>query len=102
MRPYGFPDPTKEILDEKGYTIDEEGFEAAMEEQRVKARSARETTNDMGADASVYDSIDPAVTSTFVGYDPSLTHESKITVLTTETEATEAVSDGEKAADFCR
>ena len=36
---YGFPlDLTKEILDEKGYTIDEEGFKAAMEEQRVKAR----------------------------------------------------------------
>ncbi len=97
---YGFPlDLTKEILDEKGYTIDEEGFKAAMEEQRVKARSARETTNYMGADATVYDSIDPAVTSTFVGYD-RLTHESKITVLTTETEVTEAVSDGEKATIF--
>ena len=97
---YGFPlDLTKEILDEKGYTIDEEGFKAAMEEQRVKARSARETTNYMGADATVYDSIDPAVTSTFVGYD-RLTHESKITVLTTETEVTEAVSDGEKATVF--
>ena len=97
---YGFPlDLTKEILDEKGYTIDEEGFKAAMEEQRVKARSARETTNYMGADATVYDSIDPAVTSTFVGYD-RLTHESKITVLTTETEETEAVSDGEKATIF--
>ena len=90
---------SKEILDEKGYTIDEEGFKAAMEEQRVKARSARETTNYMGADATVYDSIDPAVTSTFVGYD-RLTHESKITVLTTETEVTEAVSDGEKATIF--
>ena len=97
---YGFPlDLTKEILDEKDYTIDEEGFKAAMEEQRVKARSARETTNYMGADATVYDSIDPAVTSTFVGYD-RLTHESKITVLTTETEVTEAVSDGEKATIF--
>ena len=97
---YGFPlDLTKEILDEKGYTIDEEGFKAAMEEQRVKARSARETTNYMGADATVYDSINPAVTSTFVGYD-RLTHESKITVLTTETEVTEAVSDGEKATIF--
>ena len=39
---YGFPlDLTKEILEEKGYGIDEEGFQAAMEEQRVKARTAQ-------------------------------------------------------------
>ena len=37
---YGFPlDLTKEILEEKGYEIDEEGFKAAMDEQREKARS---------------------------------------------------------------
>ena len=40
-----------------------------MEEQRNKARNAREVTNYMGADATVYDEIDPAVTSEFVGYD---------------------------------
>ena len=40
---YGFPlDLTKEILEEKGYSIDEDGFKAAMEEQRVKARTSRE------------------------------------------------------------
>ena len=56
---YGFPlDLTKEILEEKGYGIDEEGFQKAMEEQRVKARTAREVTNYMGADATVYDDID--------------------------------------------
>ena len=80
---YGFPlDLTKEILEEAGYTIDEEGFKASMEEQRVKARNAREVTNYMGADATVYDEIDAAVTSEFVGYD-RLTHISNITVLTT-------------------
>ena len=36
---YGFPlDLTKEILEEKGYGIDEDGFHAAMEEQRERAR----------------------------------------------------------------
>ncbi len=35
---YGFPlDLTKEILEEKGYGIDEDGFKACMEEQRTKA-----------------------------------------------------------------
>lgn len=92
---YGFPlDLTQEILEEKGFSIDEEGFTKCMEEQRKKARSARKETNYMGADATVYDEIDPAITSSFVGYD-HLVHESKVTVLTTETELTEALSDGE-------
>ena len=92
---YGFPmDLTQEILEEKGFTIDEEGFKACMEEQRKKARSARKETNYMGADATVYDEIDTAITTEFVGYD-RLVHESKITVLTTETELTQALSDGD-------
>lgn len=93
---YGFPlDLTKEILEEKGYSIDEDGFKAAMEEQRVKARTARGTSNYMGKDATVYDKIDASITTEFVGYD-RLSHASKITVLTTETELTEALSDGEE------
>ncbi len=97
---YGFPvDLTKEILEEAGYTIDEEGFKASMEEQRVKARNAREVTNYMGADATVYDEIDAAVTSEFVGYD-RLTHISNITVLTTESEMVEAISEGQKGTIF--
>ena len=92
---YGFPlDLTKEILEEKSFTVDEEGFKAAMQEQREKARAARKTTNYMGADVTVYQSIDPAVTTKFVGYD-RLVHDSKITVLTTDTELVEALTDGE-------
>ena len=64
---YGFPlDLTKEILEEKGYGIDEDGFHAAMEEQRERARSSREVTNYMGADATVYDEIAPSVTTEFI------------------------------------
>ncbi len=92
---YGFPmDLTKEILEEKGFAIDEAGFASCMEDQRNKARNARKETNYMGADATVYDEIDTAITTEFVGYD-RLTHNSRITVLTTETELTEALSDGE-------
>ncbi len=92
---YGFPvDLTHEILEEKGFSIDEDGFNAAMEEQRTKARNARKETNYMGADATVYESIDPAITSSFVGYD-TLTADSKVSVLTTESELVEALSDGE-------
>ncbi|MBQ8147784.1 MAG: alanine--tRNA ligase [Lachnospiraceae bacterium] len=97
---YGFPlDLTKEILEEKGYDIDEDGFKAAMEEQRVAARTARKTTNYMGADATVYDEIDSAITTDFVGYE-NLTAESKITVVTTDTEITEAIVDGQHGTIF--
>ena len=97
---YGFPlDLTKEILEEKGFDVDETGFKAYMEEQRVQARNARKTTNYMGADATVYDDIDAAITTEFVGYD-KLTADSKVTVLTTETAIVEAITAGENATVF--
>lgn len=92
---YGFPlDLTIEILEEKSFSVDEEGFQTAMKAQREKARAARKTTNYMGADVTVYQSIDPAITTRFVGYD-RLVHDSEITVLTSETDLVEALTDGE-------
>ena len=92
---YGFPlDLTKEILEEKGFDVDEEGFKENMEAQRQAARKARKTPNYMGADVTVYQSIDPSVTSKFVGYD-KLVSDSKILVLTTEDEIVEALTDGQ-------
>ncbi|MDO4292228.1 MAG: alanine--tRNA ligase [Eubacteriales bacterium] len=92
---YGFPlDLTKEILEEKGFTVDDAGFDAAMKKQKETARAARKATNYMGADVTVYESLDPALTSRFVGYD-RLTDSSKITALTTETEVVEALTDGQ-------
>ena len=97
---YGFPlDLTMEILEEKGFSVDEEGFKAAMEEQRVKARKARGVTNYMGADATVYDEIDPSITTEFVGYD-HLDYTSDITVLTTENELVQEISEGEDGTIF--
>ena len=93
---YGFPvDLTQEILEEKGFTYDEAGFKACMEEQRTKARNARKVTNYMGTDATVYEEIDPSVTTEFVGYD-NLSYTSKVSVLTTETEIVDALLDGDK------
>lgn len=92
---YGFPiDLTEEILLEKGFSIDKDGFEVRMQEQKEKARSARKETNYIGVDVTVYESIDPNITTNFVGYN-KLEQESKITVLTNETELTEALTDGE-------
>lgn len=92
---YGFPlDLTVEIMEEQGYTIEEQGFQAAMQEQKDKARKARKTTNYMGAEETVYQQIDPAITSKFVGYD-RLVQDSRISVMTTEDEVVPALTDGQ-------
>lgn len=97
---YGFPvDLTREILEEKGFSIDEKGFEQSAKEQKEKAKGTFGETNYMGADVTIYESIDPSVTSVFVGYD-HLTYESVISVLTTEDAIVDALSDGEKGTVF--
>ncbi len=94
---YGFPlDLTKEILGEKGFEIDEDGFQECMQKQRETARKARKTTNYMGAEATVYEEIDPAITSNFVGYN-RLDAQGTILALTTEKEVVEAIVAGDKA-----
>ncbi len=97
---YGFPvDLTKEILEEKGMQIDEEGFKKAMEAQRETAKGTFGEHNYMGADVTIYESIDPSVTTEFVGYDHA-EYESPVTVLTTEDEIVDALSDGDKGTIF--
>ncbi len=97
---YGFPmDLTKEILEEKGYQIDEDGFKAEMDAQRERARTAREVTNYMGADATVYDEIDTSITTEFTGYD-KLEDTSKVTVMTTDTEIVDSLMEGQSGTIF--
>ena len=91
---YGFPiDLTEEILSEKGFALDMDGFKKAMEVQKTTAREARGVTNYMGADATVYDEIDVNITSEFVGYN-CLIKDSKISVITNETEIVTELSAG--------
>ncbi|MBO4375189.1 MAG: alanine--tRNA ligase [Lachnospiraceae bacterium] len=67
---YGFPlDITKEILEEKGISVDEEGYAAAMKEQSDKARNARKKSNYMGADATIYEELPADLNTQFTGYD---------------------------------
>ena len=95
---YGFPiDLTEEILEEKGFSYDEAGFEACMEKQRQTARGARKETNYMGADANVYNDIDSSITTEFIGYD-CLDSREKVAFLTTQDEVVEALSDGDKGS----
>ncbi len=92
---YGFPlELTIEIVEEKGYKVDIDGFNEAMEVQRETARQARKETNYMGADATVYEKLDTSLKSTFVGYE-LLENDSKITALTSETDVVYELNEGE-------
>ncbi len=98
---YGFPlDLTREILEEKGLKVDEEGFAAAMQKQKETARAARKGTNYMGADETVYDKLDPALTSEFNGYD-RLEEESIISAMTGETDITLGLAEGDRGTIIC-
>lgn len=91
---YGFPvDLTAEILDEKGFTYDDAGFEACMQEQRTRARNARKVTNYMGADASVFEQADASITTEFTGYD-RLTDNAQISLIAVE-ELSDTIAEGE-------
>ena len=106
---YGFPlDNTKEILAENGFTVDEAGFEAAMKNQRETAREDRKKSGKsatyMGAAATVYEDMDPAVNSAFVGYQ-GLEATGKIVALAAfaadddeDDSVAEALSDGQAGA----
>ncbi len=93
---FGFPiDLTIEMLDEKGWKVDEKGFDAAMARQKQTAREGRKETNYMGADATVYEQIDPSITSVFTGYD-RLEDTGRIVAITTDTELVQALSEGDR------
>ena len=81
---YGFPvDLTEDILRGEGITVDHEGFERLMEEQRTRGRVARAATGTFTG--GLTGSLEATVTlgpppSRFLGYD-RLTHESRVTAL---------------------
>ena len=90
---YGFPfDLTKEIAEEKGLSVDEEGFRVLMEEQRVRARNARANISGWsGTDKSVLSSLPQ---TTFLGYDKEACEGKVLAILTDEGEA-DAIGEGE-------
>lgn len=95
---YGFPlDLTKEILEEKNITIDEDKFNKLMLEQKNKARNARKETNYMGADVTVYNELDSNLVSIFDGYD-SLKGQGKITALVGDNKIVNEINEGTEGA----
>ena len=94
---YGFPlDLTKEILNEKGFTLDEERFTELMEEQKNKARAARKESNYMGADETIFNTLPKDMTSEFVGYD-SLSGKGKILAIVSNNKIVDKIDEGEDA-----
>ena len=81
---YGFPiDLTREILAEKGIEIDEDGFNAEMENQRARARASAKMT-EVGWDDKIADALVSVAPTEFLGYD----------VLETEAEVLLVLNDG--------
>lgn len=67
---YGFPlELTLEILEEKGMSVDLDSFNIEMENQRVRAREAREDSNYMGNEDGVLNKIPVDLNTEFLGYD---------------------------------
>ncbi|MDD5793219.1 alanine--tRNA ligase [Clostridium sp. HCP1S3_B4] len=78
---YGFPyELSEEICEEKGITIDRKSFDKAMNEQRVRAREARETTSYMGSEEVPINKVEASINTEFLGYD-SLNCNAKVLVL---------------------
>jgi len=92
---YGFPiDLTLEMAREQGMALDEKGFQIQMEEQRQRARKAREALGDLGW-AGVEFGKDVPETQ-FVGYDNHVT-EGKIVAIVAGEELREEVAAGAEA-----
>ena len=93
---YGFPiDLTIEMAQDEGMTVDQNAFQALMEEQRVRARKAREALGDL-AWAGIDLGLDDANPTVFTGYDKNLTDQGKILAIVTDGEPCSSIRQGEE------
>ena len=93
---YGFPvDLTAEMVSDEGMTLDRDGFRAMMEEQRTRARKAREALGDLGWAGIEFGSDMPA--TEFVGYEHD-SAECKVLAIVVEGELQDEISAGAEAS----
>ena len=91
---YGFPiDLTIEMVHDEGMTVDEAGFRADMEAQKVRAREARKALGDLGW-AGV--DLGKDIPSTNFVYE-SLETEGKVLAIVAEDELRDSVAEGTEA-----
>ena len=92
---FGFPlELTVEMAQEEGIGVDEAGFAEAMEQQKELARSNQSFSSKLNLSASVYDQLDPAIVSEFIGYD-TLTAEEAILAAAGNDGLTDVLKEGE-------
>jgi len=90
---YGFPiDLTLEMVEEQGMTLDEAEFHKQMDEQRTRARKAREALGDLGWAGVEFGKDVPA--TEFVGYTNTTINDAKVVALVVENEQAEELMPG--------
>lgn len=90
---YGFPvDLTEDFADEQGLTVDRDGFEQAMEEQRERARAARQDVDSMQIQGGPLSEL--TVTSQFVGY-TELVATGKVEAIIFDNQLTDQAEEGQ-------
>ncbi|WP_018131428.1 alanine--tRNA ligase [Effusibacillus pohliae] len=93
---YGFPiDLTEDIAFENGLTVDREGFEKALQEQRERARAARKDVSSMQVQNTVFDELGELV-STFVGY-TELASSGKVLAILKDGQIAKSAQEGDVA-----
>ncbi len=94
---FGFPiELTVEMAGEGGLSVDEEGFDAAMEEQKQKARDNQSFQAKLSAEGTeLYENLDSSVVSEFVGYE-TMKAESSIGALNNGSEWKDTLKEGEE------
>lgn len=93
---YGFPlDLTREIAEENGLELDEEGFKREMDAQKKKARDAHNSKDNSAWADSVFDKLDKSVKTQFVGYDHT-SSEAKILYVVKDGEIVENAQEGDE------
>ncbi len=92
----GFPlDLTREIAQEKGLAVDEEGFTALMNEQKARARAAREQLGDFGWSDDAFALLDKFDKTEFTGYTDNSSDTKILAIFDTESnEELEVCSEG--------
>lgn len=90
---YGFPiDLTEDFAKEHGLTVDRDGFEKAMEEQRERARAARHDVDSMQTQGGVLSEL--TVKSEFIGYTDMIAN-TKVVALIVNNQLAEAAEEGQ-------
>ena len=93
---YGFPiDLTEEILKEEGFDVDMAGFEAEMEDQKRRAREAREDKN-IGWANQDNKHLFEGLSNEFLGYEKNECQGNIIRIISDEDEIVDSINEGER------